>query len=639
MPTKKSPCHVPLATAVGGVVASGELATFLRCAAEVCRNGRIGIQMNKRVIRAMTFAMTPLVAFSCASESTGGAEDTAATALPILHGTTVTQDLVGSPALGNCSSTLLRDRWVLTAKHCGAAMGSPVTSNGVTATVTDVFNHPSEDVSLLRLNTPLNIAGGYYPLYRGPKSTLMGQNLYCQGRGNSECTDVPNQIGCSGFGTLRSAILPVTEINGNAFKLSPNGLAQIQMAGDSGSSCLTNPTNAQRRKWTGVDCCTATAPIGQEMWFTAPDMFRDWAGGIIGSAPSVGGLAGYERSDTNTAIVYRNGSNIRELSKGDGNWSVGTLPASTASAASDPTAFVRTDGWNGVAYRGTTNHIHAAELFPGGSWQAVDLSNQVSGEPDAQGNPAAFVRSDRVAVVLYRGADNHVIELNLIPGAGWGWASLTQSLGNAWKTNSDPIGYVRADGTNAVVYRSADNHIRQLHLPTAGAWVAKDLNVEAPSAALGFGTPHAFTRSDGVNAVVYRTSSTGDIWLLSLNARSSSWQATRVVTGGATSDPIGYVRADGVTCIVYRGSNGHIFELSLGSSGTWASNDLYVTATGAPPNVSSSSSGAPTPFVRGDRVSAIAFKATSTGHVWELRLPVGGTWAAKNLTQEAGGTL
>src|SRR5438046_1296584 len=63
---------------------------------------------------------------------------------PVINGTTVAVDTWGTPFLGNCSSSLMRGRWILTAKHCGVVAGSTVSiNNGGTAQVIDpVFNHP-----------------------------------------------------------------------------------------------------------------------------------------------------------------------------------------------------------------------------------------------------------------------------------------------------------------------------------------------------------------------------------------------------------------------------------------------------------------------------------------------------------------
>jgi hypothetical protein len=215
---------------------------------------------------------------------------------------------------------------------------------------------------------------------------------------------------------------------------------------------------------------------------------------------------------------------------------------------------------------------------------------------------------------------------------------LTGSLGNSWKASSDPIGYVRSDGGNAVIYRSSDGHIRELHLPLGGGtWSAFDLHAaaSATSPAAAVGTPRPYTRTDGVTSIVYRTSG-GDLWEMALTP-GASWQAFPLVQGGVTSDPVGYVRADGFNAIVYRNDSGQIVEAAL-VGGSWLFSNLHSVVSNVP-TVSSSSSGWPNAYVRADRVSSIVFKASGNGHIWELSLGIAGNWSATNLTQQAGGSL
>ena len=81
-------------------------------------------------------------------------------------------------------------------------------------------------------------------------------------------------------------------------------------------------------------------------------------------------------------------------------------------------------------YRGSDNHIHELFLFNGGSaWGTGDLTAAAGATPTA-GDPAAYVRSDGVNAVVYRGSDNHIHELFLLNGgSAWGTGDLTAATG------------------------------------------------------------------------------------------------------------------------------------------------------------------------------------------------------------------
>ena len=208
----------------------------------------------------------------------------------------------------------------------------------------------------------------------------------------------------------------------------------------------------------------------------------------------------------------------------------GAVSAPAGGASGDPVGYVRSDKINSVVYRGTNNHIY--ELYYGlyrgaDSWISGDLST-LAGAPEALGDPAVYVRSDKTNSVVYRGTNNHIYELYL--GAGtWICADLSGGIG-APAASGDPAVYVRSDKINSVVYRGTNNHIYELFLGT-GSWQSADLSTIA-------GAPEA------------------------------------------SGNPAGYVRSDKTNSVVYRGTNNHIYELFLGT-GSWQSADLSTIA-GAP---------------------------------------------------------
>jgi hypothetical protein len=148
-------------------------------------------------------------------------------------------------------------------------------------------------------------------------------------------------------------------------------------------------------------------------------------------------------------------------------------------------AYVRSDNVNSVVYRGSDNQIHEIFLPRGGAaWQSADpdLSAQ-SGAPPAVGDPGGYVRSDQVNSVVYpfifNETDNHILEIFLPRGATtWQSADLSGQSGATLRgAAGHPFGYVRSDHVNSVVYRGTDNDIHEIFLPLgATAWQSADLS-------------------------------------------------------------------------------------------------------------------------------------------------------------------
>src|SRR5262249_5573931 len=154
--------------------------------------------------------------------------------------------------------------------------------------------------------------------------------------------------------------------------------------------------------------------------------------------------------------------------------------------AGNPAVYVRSDGVNSVVYRGIDGHIHEIYLpFGAAAWHVGDLS-ALTGAPAAAGEPAAYVRSDDVNYVVYRGIDGHIHEIYLPFGAtAWHVGDLSVLTG-APAAAGDPTSYIRSDHVNAVVYSGLDDHVHEISLRLgAPAWHVGDLSVltGAPAAA------------------------------------------------------------------------------------------------------------------------------------------------------------
>lgn len=595
----------------------------------------------------------------CTVEQLDEPEPLGTTTEEILNGTTVTSDTVGTAYIPgiNCSGTLLRGRWLLTAAHCGVGPGLTVsTRNGTQTTVTTpVWNHPLLDVTVARLSATLpaegsNLFNGPFPLYKGSAQMLLNQVPYCQGFGNNLCPSICTPSGCApgpcgGAGTLRSASLKIDAVDVTGCWPTGSTAAQchryaktnnqLKVTVDSGSSCLLTAENPQRRKVSGVQSTYDPGP-GKNWEVSAPN-FRDWAQGLIGNDTAFGSLRGIERNDALSAIYYLSSSKVIELAHTDSGWVRTDLSSLLGgpTPATLPQAVTRFDGYTSVYFKTSTNRIHEFALRHGGGWSHGDVTTSAGG-PEAFGQPYAFALSNRVTAVVFRTIQGAVHQFRLLPGATrWTNVDVTAQTG-APATWSDPIGFVRADGQNSIVYRSADGHIRELRQGFASpAYVHHDLT-QLAGATPAVGQPRPYTRSDGVSAVVYRGANNEIHELANIN---NGWVFTNISsqvslpTMGST-DPIAFVTQNGSTVIVAKTVNNHIYQIRLLEGFGWIKSDI-ADGTSAP-LASGDFIGA---YVRGDRHSAIIY-FSSDGHLRELaQAKAASNWVATDLTVAAGGVL
>jgi hypothetical protein len=287
--------------------------------------------------------------------------------------------------------------------------------------------------------------------------------------------------------------------------------------------------------------------------------------------------------------------------------------------------YLRSDGYSSVLHKAIDGGLH--EIYrKGGNWNHGSLP-LMAGEPIA-GRLSAYRRADGINAVLYRSTHGRVIEVALASD-GWHAAALTDAGGSL--AAGDPLGYVRADGVSAVVFRSSNGHINELRLGTKG-WIPTDLSVESNGTALPAASdPSPFVRADGLSSVVYRS---GGAIIELYKSPTEPWHwggpsslAHHVgnifgIVPEAAGRPYGYTRRNGVEAIVYRSTQGRLIELR-NEDGWWYED---ITASGQ------TLAGDPVAHVRTDAVESIVYRSTSS-QIDEVTRPPLAAW---NLSAQYG---
>lgn len=224
--------------------------------------------------------------WACGGEGEGYVEPVDTASEGIINGDAANPDTVGFPMLSNqvggtyCTSVLLTNNWVLTAKHCVADVPAEQPDKIVLTLGTQVAHaesfllNPDHDVALIKADAPFRMngstAGFVRDIYDGVDAKLNGKTVACYGYGRGTYT---------GNGQVfRSADLSITRTTSDLIRTSPNADDQIPWRGDSGGTCLHNGDAIGPQSFCNH---TPTAQQVNHCEMVAPAAYRSWVMGTI----------------------------------------------------------------------------------------------------------------------------------------------------------------------------------------------------------------------------------------------------------------------------------------------------------------------------------------------------------------------
>ncbi|KYG02469.1 hypothetical protein BE21_54940 [Sorangium cellulosum] len=194
--------------------------------------------------------------------------------------------VMSSPGLS--SGTLIRNQWVLTSAHgVGTAASTtvelPSPVNPQTKTVAQVIKHPTLDVALLKLSSPLAMPAGLFQPWSttGYQKTISSRTTNAMSGLAVNCAGYGRNTFTSGSGQLRWASFSVGPESSTFFIVQNNSLSQVPWHGDSGGPCYpTADPFATEVLSVAKECVFGVPPGGtgnvHYCRYTSAQAFRSW---------------------------------------------------------------------------------------------------------------------------------------------------------------------------------------------------------------------------------------------------------------------------------------------------------------------------------------------------------------------------
>lgn len=292
-----------------------------------------------------------------------------------------------------------------------------------------------------------------------------------------------------------------------------------------------------------------------------------------------------------------------------------------------------------IAYETGDNHIHEMTLKQEGSWRDSDIT-RLAGGPELEdallaGSAWPDGHTRQIAYASAMNADGHIYELVMYQNHPWSFEDIMlQPIGAAPADGFALLAFNwKAAGTKHLVYTGRDGHLHELSAAVTGLWRYTDLT-QATGAPLAENSLLAgYAWEPGKTQQVVYVSGDGHLHEL-MSGLDGNWSHIDLTT--ATGAPVAGTsllaayawEAGGTRQVVYSSNDGDVYELVCGRDGAWTFADV-TALTGAP-------------LASGTALAACAWEiggakeivyTGSNHHVYELQMPLNGSWEQTDLTQ------
>ncbi|HEY7372202.1 MAG TPA: Kazal-type serine protease inhibitor family protein [Polyangia bacterium] len=242
-------------------------------------------------------------------------------------------------------------------------------------------------------------------------------------------------------------------------------------------------------------------------------------------------------------------------------------------------------------------------------------------------SPWGYTRNG-IEAVLYLDTNLHVHEVAFESGVITSDTDFTNEFGAPVAdfespTVPDIIGYLRADGRSAMVYRSGGQVIEILsdfgHQP---AWVVNNLTIQSgATVTVKLGSAFPYVRTDGWTSIVYAATDNHIHEIATLGHGWGDWDlsARPAPTVVPATGPWAYQRSDHWNSVVFVGTDGQLHELAYLAGPSWGH---WVFPVASPGTVSNRR---PSGYVRTDLINSVIYTTTSN-ELREQALTPGSQW-------------